>query len=52
MGSALGIWHDEKRLNYIQQRVDNDEELIGSDKAQFLRKHWEHGKSVPEYLEK
>lgn len=46
----LGTWDDEKRMEYIQRRVENDEELTDLDRAQFLRYRWEHGKSVSEYL--
>ncbi|MBB6647919.1 DUF1156 domain-containing protein [Halobellus ruber] len=49
-GFTLGTWDDEKRIAYIQSRVDSDEELTDLDKAQFLRYRWEHGKSVSEYL--
>ncbi len=49
-GFKLGTWNDEKRIAYIQSRVDSDEELTDLDKAQFLRYRWEHGKSVSEYL--
>jgi putative DNA methylase len=49
-GFTLGTWDDEKRMDYIQRRVDGDEELTDLDKAQFLRYRWEHGKSVSEYL--
>jgi adenine-specific DNA methylase len=49
-GFTLGMWDDEKRIAYIQERVGNDEELTDLDKAQFLRYRWEHGKSVTEYL--
>jgi len=49
-GFRLGTWNDEKRIAYIQRRVDSDEELTDLDKAQFLRYRWEHGKSVTEYL--
>ncbi len=51
-GFKLGTWDDEKRIAYIQQRVEDDEELTDLDKAQFLRYRWEHGKSVSEYLGK
>ena len=51
-GFTLGTWDDEKRIAYIQSRVDSDEELTDLDKAQFLRYRWEHGKSVSEYLGK
>jgi adenine-specific DNA methylase len=51
-GFKLGTWDDEKRIAYIQSRVDSDEELTDLDKAQFLRYRWEHGKSVSEYLGK
>ncbi len=51
-GFKLGTWDDEKRIAYIQSRVDGDEELTDLDKAQFLRYRWEHGKSVSEYLGK
>nr|WP_318570422.1 DUF1156 domain-containing protein [Salinigranum marinum] len=49
-GFKLGTWDDEKRIAYVQGRVNGDEELTELDKAQFLRYRWEHGKSVSEYL--
>jgi len=49
-GFTLGTWGDQKRIAYIQSRVENDEELTDLDRAQFLRYRWEHGKSVTEYL--
>ena len=49
-GFTLGTWDDEKRIAYIQSRVDSDEELTDLDKVQFLRYRWEHGKNVSEYL--
>jgi hypothetical protein len=49
-GFKLGTWDDEKRIAYIQSRVDSDEELTDLDKAQFLRYRWEHGKNVSDYL--
>ncbi|MFW5949843.1 MAG: DUF1156 domain-containing protein [archaeon] len=51
-GFKLGTWDDEKRIAYIQSRVESDEELTDLDKAQFLRWRWEQGKSVSEYLGK
>ncbi|WP_175452967.1 hypothetical protein [Halorientalis regularis] len=51
-GFKLGTWDDEKRIAYIQSRVDSDEELTDLDKAQFLRYRWEHGKSISGYLGK
>jgi len=51
-GFKLGTWDDEKRIAYIQSRVESDEELTDIDRAQFLRYRWEHGKSVSEYLGK
>jgi adenine-specific DNA methylase len=51
-GFKLGTWDDEKRIAYIQSRVDSDEELTDLDKAQFLRYRWEHGKQVSDYLKK
>ncbi|WP_277543557.1 DUF1156 domain-containing protein [Haloarcula laminariae] len=50
-GFKLGTWDDEKRVAYIQSRLDSDEEVTDLDKAQFLRYRWEHGKSVTEYLD-
>jgi len=41
---TLGTWDDEKRIAYIQSRVDSDGEPTDLDKAQFLRYRWEHGK--------
>jgi len=49
-GFKLGTWDDEKRIAYIQSRVNSDKELTDLDKAQFLRYRWEHGKSISEYL--
>ena len=49
-GFTLGTWDDEKRIAYIQSRVESGEELTDLDKAQFLRWRWEHGKSISEYL--
>lgn len=51
-GFTLGTWNDEKRLNYIQKRVNSDKEFTDLDKAQFLRYRWEHGKAVAEYLDR
>ena len=50
----LGTWEDEKRLAYVQERVngDGDNSLSPLDKAQFLRHRYEHGKSIQNYLEK
>ncbi|WP_049893908.1 DUF1156 domain-containing protein [Salinarchaeum sp. Harcht-Bsk1] len=50
-GFTLGTWDDEKRIAYIQSRVDSGDELTDLDRAQFLRWRWEQGKSVTEYLE-
>ncbi|MDB2293737.1 DUF1156 domain-containing protein [Halorubrum ezzemoulense] len=51
---VLGTWDDEKRLAYIQERVNNNDSngLTPLDKAQFLRYRYEHGKSIQDYLEK
>jgi hypothetical protein len=51
---VLGTWDDEKRLAYVQERVngDGDNGLTPLDKAQFLRHRYEHGKSIQNYLEK
>jgi adenine-specific DNA methylase len=49
-GFTLGTWNEEKRIAYIQSRVENNEELTDLDKAQYLRWRWEQGKSVSEYL--
>ncbi|RXK47780.1 DUF1156 domain-containing protein [Halorientalis pallida] len=49
---VLGTWEDEKRLAYVQERVNGDNELTPLDKAQFLRHRYEHGKSIQNYLEK
>lgn len=49
---VLGTWDDNKRLNYIQKRIEDSAELTDLDKAQFLRYRWEHGKSVSDYLER
>lgn len=50
----LGTWEDEKRLAYVQERVngDGDNGLTPLEKAQFLRHRYEHGKSIQNYLEK
>lgn len=51
---VLGTWEDEKRLAYIQERVngDGDNGLTPLEKAQFLRHRYEDGKSVQNYLDK
>lgn len=49
----LGAWDDEKRMAYIQERVNGDDEALNSlDKAQFLRYRYEQGKSTQNYLSK
>jgi hypothetical protein len=49
----LGTWTDEKRMAYIQERVNGtDEALNALDKAQFLRYRYEQGKSTQNYLSK
>lgn len=50
----LGTWDDEKRMAYIQERVngDGDNGLNALDKAQFLRYRYEQGKSTENYLSK
>ena len=50
----LGKWDDEKRMAYIQERVNGDRNngLTPLDKAQFLRYRYEQGKSTQNYLEK
>lgn len=51
---VLGTWNDEKRIAYIQERVngEGDNGLNVLDKAQFLRYRYERGKSTQNYLEK
>ena len=50
----LGTWEDEKRLAYVQERVNGagDNGLTSLEKAQFLRHRYEQGKSIQNYLEK
>lgn len=50
----LGTWDDEKRMAYIQDRVNGEEDngLTPLDKAQFLRYRYQQGKSTQNYLEK
>jgi adenine-specific DNA methylase len=49
----LGTWDDEKRMAYIQGRVNGDDEALNAlDKAQFLRYRYERGKSTQNYLSK
>jgi hypothetical protein len=49
----LGTWDDEKRMAYIQDRVNGDDEALNAlDKAQFLRYRYEQGKSTQNYLSK
>jgi hypothetical protein len=49
----LGTWNDEKRMAYVQNRInsDGDNGLTPLDKAQFLRYRYEQGKSIQNYLE-
>ncbi len=51
-GLKLGTWKDEKRIAYIQSRIDSDEKLTDLDKAQYLRYRYEQGKSIDEFLSK
>ena len=49
----LGTWGDEKRMAYIQERVNGDDQSLNAlDKAQFLRYRYEQGKSTQNYLSK
>ncbi len=49
----LGTWEDEKRMAYIQQRVNNDNESLNAlDKAQLFRYYYEEGKSAESLLSK
>ena len=49
----LGTWDDEKRMAYIQERVNGDDKSLNAlDKAQFLRYRYEQGKSTQNYLSK
>lgn len=49
----LGTWNDEKRMAYIQERVNGDDQALNAlDKAQFLRYRYEQGKSTQNYLSK
>jgi adenine-specific DNA methylase len=49
----LGTWDDEKRMAYIQDRVNGDDQALNAlDKAQFLRYRYEQGKSTQNYLSK
>jgi adenine-specific DNA methylase len=49
----LGTWSDKKRMAYIQERVNGDDEVLNAlDKAQFLRYRYEQGKSTQNYLSK
>lgn len=49
----LGTWEDQKRMAYIQERVNGDDEVLTAlDKAQFLRYRYEQGKSTQNYLSK
>jgi hypothetical protein len=49
----LGMWNDEKRMAYIQERVNSDENALNTlDKAQFLRYRYEQGKSTQDYISK
>ena len=49
----LGTWDDQKRMAYIQRRMNGDDEALNAlDKAQFLRYCYEEDKSTKEYLER
>lgn len=49
----LGTWDDEKRMAYIQERVNGNEDSLNAlDKAQFLRYRYEKGKFTQNYLSK
>ncbi len=49
----LGTWDDEKRMAYIQGRINDEENSLNVlDKAQFLRYRYEQSKSTGDYLSK
>jgi adenine-specific DNA methylase len=50
----LGVWDNEKRQAYIQERVNGDGggHLSNLDKLQFLRYRYEKGQAVQNYVEK
>lgn len=52
-GFELGTWDNEKRMAYIEERVNGtDDNLTTLDKAQFLRYRFEKGQSIQNYLNK
>jgi adenine-specific DNA methylase len=53
-GFELGVWNNEKRQAYIQERVNGDggKHLSNLDKLQFLRFRYEKGQAVQNYVEK
>ena len=50
----LGTWEDEKRMAYIQERINGNGNNTPNtlDMVQFLRYRYEQGKSTQNYLEK
>ncbi len=53
-GFELGMWDNEKRQAYIQERTNGngDEHLSNLDKLQFLRYRYEKGQAVQNYVDK
>lgn len=48
---VLGTWDDEKRMAYIQEWVNGDDDSLNAlDKAQFIRYRYEQGESTENYL--
>ena len=51
-GFELGTWENEKRYRYIEDRVNSEGSLTALDKLQFLRRRYEEGLTVQNYVDK
>ncbi|WP_153952806.1 DUF1156 domain-containing protein [Halosegnis longus] len=51
-GFALGTWQNDRRYRYIEDRVNSEGTLTALDKLQFLRRRFEEGKTVQNYVDK
>ncbi|RDZ49586.1 DNA methyltransferase [Haloferax sp. Atlit-4N] len=51
-GFELGTWQNERRIAYIEDRINAESELTALDKLQYLRRRYEDGKTLQNYIDK
>jgi hypothetical protein len=49
-GFELGTWDNERRMRYLEDRVNSGGTLTALDKLQFLRRRYEEGLSIQNYV--